>query len=409
MQKHKPLAFLLALLVSIGLWVYAVTVVNPNDTVRISDIKVRIIGTSELDSNNLMLTGGENQTVNVEIAGRRSDLKELNSTSLEAIADVSNIDRAGSYEVSWTLDPPSTVASGDISLVSTNSNKISVHISEKKERPEIPIEVEYEGTLPDGYVRDPAVLSTETLSVVGPTEEVEKISRAVITVNLDDATETLTDDMAYRLLDENDEELELSSYVSVSVPTVHVSVPVSCYKQIPLKVSLIAGGGAELRNAKCVIEPSTIAVSGSEEALRGLDELLIKEIDLAQYYEEQTWTITPELPAGVTNRAADPTVKINLTFSGLTIKKFTIKCSDIERLDDESNLDFGEQTVVIIVRGTVDAVNAITEDDIIITADMKNDYDPATKTVTLKIQLPADSKAGVVGAPYTVQVIDKNS
>ena len=97
MQKHKPLAFLLALLVSIGLWVYAVTVVNPNDTVRISDIKVRIIGTSELDSNNLMLTGGENQTVNVEIAGRRSDLKELNSTSLEAIADVSNIDRAGSY------------------------------------------------------------------------------------------------------------------------------------------------------------------------------------------------------------------------------------------------------------------------------------------------------------------------
>lgn len=112
---------------------------------------------------------------------------------------------------------------------------------------------------------------------------------------------------------------------------------------------------------------------------------------------------------GVTNRAADPTVKINLTFSGLTIKKFTIKCSDIERLDDESNLDFGEQTVVIIVRGTVDAVNAITEDDIIITADMKNDYDPATKTVTLKIQLPADSKAGVVGAPYTVQVIDKNS
>lgn len=408
MQKHKPLAFLLALLVSIGLWVYAVTVVNPNDTTRISDIKVRVIGTGELESNNLMLTGGENQTVNVEIAGRRSDLKELNSSSLEAIADVSNIDRAGSYEVSWTLDPPSTVASGDISLVSTNSNKITVQVSEKKERPEIPIEVEYEGTLPDGYVRDPAVLNTETLSVVGPAEEVEKIVRAVITVNLDDATETLVDDIAYRLLDENDEELELSSYVAVSVPTVHISVPISCYKQIPLKVSLIPGGGAELNNAKCVIEPATIAVSGSEEALRGLDELLIKEIDLAQYYEEQTWTITPELPAGVTNRAADPTVKINLTFSGLTIKKFTIKCSDIERLDNERNLDFGEQNVVIIIRGTVDAVNAISEEDITITADMENDYDPATKTVTLKIQLPSDSKAGVVGAPYSVQVIDNS-
>lgn len=409
MQKHKILAFLIALLVSIGLWVYAVTVVNPNDTVKVSDVRVRIIGTGELDSNSLMITGGEDQTVNVEIAGRRSDLKELTSASLEAIADVSNIDKPGVYEVSWTLDPPSTVASGDISLVSTNSNKISVKISEKKERPSIPIEVEYEGTLPDGYVLDPAVLSSETLSATGPIEEVEKITRAVITVNLDGVKQTLTDDFEYRLLDENDEELELSSYVSLSVPTVRVSVPVSCYKQIPLKVSLIAGGGAAVEDAKCTIEPSTIGVSGSEEALAELDELVIKEIDLAQFYEEQTWTVKPELPAGVTNRAADSSVKINLSFSGLVTKKFTVSCSDIERLDDEDHLDFGEQNVVIIIRGKADAVNALSEDDIVITVDMKKDYDPATKTVTLKIQLPADSKAGVVGAPYTVQVIDRNS
>lgn len=409
MQKHKILAFLIALLVSIGLWVYAVTVVNPNDTVKVSDVRVRIIGTGELDSNSLMITGGEDQTVNVEIAGRRSDLKELTSASLEAIADVSNIDKPGVYEVSWTLDPPSTVASGDISLVSTNSNKISVKISEKKERPSIPIEVEYEGTLPDGYVLDPAVLSSETLSATGPIEEVEKITRAVISVNLDGVKQTLTDDFEYRLLDENDEELELSSYVSLSIPAVRVSVPVSCYKQIPLKVSLIAGGGAAVEDAKCTIEPSTIGVSGSEEALAELDELVIKEIDLAQFYEEQTWTVKPELPAGVTNRAADSSVKINLSFSGLVTKKFTVSCSDIERLDDEDHLDFGEQNVVIIIRGKADAVNALSEDDIVITVDMKKDYDPATKTVTLKIQLPADSKAGVVGAPYTVQVIDRNS
>lgn len=406
MQKHKVLAFLLALLVSVGLWVYAVTVVNPNDTTKISDIRVRIIGSSELESNKLMLTGGEGQTVNAEIAGRRSDLKELDSTTVEAIADVSNIDRPGEYEVSWTLAPPSTVASGDISLVSTTSKKIKVKISEKKERPEIPVEVDYQGTLPEGYVLDPAVLSAETISAVGPAEEVEKINRAVITVNLDNVTQTLTQDAEYVLLDSNDNELTVSDYVSLSVPTVRVSVPVSCYKQISLKVALIEGGGALKENAKCKIEPSTIAISGSEEALNGLDELIIKEIDLAQYYETQTWTVTPELPAGVTNRAADTSVKISLSFSGLTTKKFTISCSDIERLDDNDNLEFGEPNVVVIVRGSADAIGSLTEDDIIITADMEKDYDPATKTVTLKIQLPSGSKAGIVGAPYKVQVID---
>ena len=110
MQKHKILSFLLALVVAIGLWVYAVTVVNPDDSKTISDVKVSFIGTSELSSKKLMLTGGEDQRITVEVSGRRSDLKELSSTSLEVVADLSNIDAAGDYEVSWILDPPSTVA-----------------------------------------------------------------------------------------------------------------------------------------------------------------------------------------------------------------------------------------------------------------------------------------------------------
>ena len=48
MQKHKILTFLLALLVSIGLWVYAVTIVNPNDVASIPDVRVRLVGSTEL-------------------------------------------------------------------------------------------------------------------------------------------------------------------------------------------------------------------------------------------------------------------------------------------------------------------------------------------------------------------------
>ena len=47
MQKHKILSFLLALVVSIGLWVYAVTVVNPDDTTYIRDVRVRIFKLGE--------------------------------------------------------------------------------------------------------------------------------------------------------------------------------------------------------------------------------------------------------------------------------------------------------------------------------------------------------------------------
>ena len=406
MQKHKILSFLLALLVSIGLWVYAVTVVNPDDTKTISDVRVRITGTNSLTSDNLMLTGGEDQTVNVEVAGRRSDLKELNSSSLEALADVSNIDRAGTYEVSWTLVFPSTVASGDISIVSTNSNKITVKISEYNERPEIPVEVEYTGTLPDGYVRDPAVLDTETVSVNGPAEEVNKIAKAILTVNLDDVTETIDEEMEYRLVDQNGDDLELTDYVKIPEPSIRVSVPVSCYKQITLDVKLIPGGGATEKNVKYSIEPSSIAVSGSEEALKDLDVFYIKEIDLAHITETQTFTVTPDLPVGVTNRASTKTVTVEVKIVGLKTKKITIPCSEFERKNDVETMDFGEQSVVITIRGAADAVDAITAEDIRVIADMTNAYDAATKEVTLEIVLPDKTAAGVVGGPYVVQVVE---
>lgn len=409
MQKHKLLAFLLALLVSIGLWVYAVTVVNPDDTIYIRGVKVRIVGVSELESDNLMLTGGEGQMVNVEISGRRSDLKQLTSASLEAIADVSKIDRAGTYEVSWTLDPPSTVASGDISLVSTSSNKITVVVSEVNTRPEIPVEVEYTGSLPEGYIRDPAVLSAESISVTGPAEEVEKIEKAVVSVDLTEVTQTVTEDVSCVFLDEDGQALTLSEFVTVSTPVVRVSVPISCYKQVKLRVSMTAGGGATEDDTLCIIEPDTISVKGTREALEGLDEIVIKQIDLAACDGTQVWKVTPELPAGVTSLAADPSVEIRLSFRGLVTRKFTIKCTDIQRLDEDSTLTFGEQNVVVTVRGKAEAVNALTQEDILISADLTQDYDPNTRTVTLKIQLPAGTRAGVVGAPYTVLVVDADS
>lgn len=406
MKKHKILAFLLALIVSIGLWFYAVTVVNPNDTANIRGVRVRIVGTNLLESNKLMLTGGEEQFIDVEISGRRSDLKELNSSSLEAIADVSNISAAGSYEVSWTLDPPASVASGDIRLVSASANKITVKVSEYKERTGIPIDVEYEGTLQEGYVRDMAVTDVDSLSVSGPAEEVNRIAKAVVLVNIQDAKENVESEYNYTLLDADGAEITPSDYVKLSVPSIKVTVPVNRYKEIELTAKLIAGGGATASDVTCTIVPRTIGVIGPEEALAKLDKLQVAEIDLSKESESRTWTVVPDLPEGVSNRASQPEVKISLTFNGLTTKQFTIDCADIVRKNDVPNLEFGEQSVVITVRGRADAVNALSVEDIQVTADMKNDYDAATKTVKLTFRLPEGSKAGVIGEPYTVQVVD---
>lgn len=407
MQKHKLLSFLLSLVAATGLWVYAVTVINPDDVTSIRGVNVRIIGTNELQMNHLMLTGGESQTVDVEISGRRSDLKELNNISLAAVADVSKIDGPGVYELSWTLDPPSNVASGDIKLVSSSANKIKVRVSEYKERPEIPVRIEYTGTLAEGFVRDPAVTSLTSVSVSGPAEEVEQIRAARISVDLAGTKVSLDQEMEYELVDKDGKVLTMSEHVTIPEPVIRVMVPVFCYKQIKLVLDLLPGGGATAEDAKYTIDPSVIGVIGDEAALRAMpDTFVLKQFDLAEITDPVTVTLMPELPSGVTNRDAENSVVVNLWLEGLETKRIYVNCSQILRENDDETLDFGVSRIPITVRGRRDKLDIINGAMFQVSADMTNGYDEATRTVKLKVTLPDSYGCGVLGS-YTVPVVDR--
>ncbi len=310
MQKHKIWSFLLALLAALVLWVYAVTVVNPDDRVSIRQVPVQITGINELRMNGLMLTGGEVQYVDVEIAGRRSDLKELNSTTLELVADAGKIDGPGTYELSWKMDPPSTVASGDIKLVSSSSNKIKIKVSEYRSRSDIPVKIEYEGALAEGYVRDPAVTNMDMVTVSGPAEEVDKIRYARMVVDLEDSKESLDLEREYDLVGDEGVPLTLSTYVTVQEPILRVRIPVYCYKQIRLELDIVDGGGARAEHVKYSITPSVIGVVGDEDVLAELPNVMsIKTIKLAEIKGTMNLTVMPELPNGVTIRGEGPSVE----------------------------------------------------------------------------------------------------
>lgn len=406
MQKHKLLSFLLALLAAILLWVYAVTVVNPDDQISIRGVPVRITGLNELQMNQLMLTGGESQYVDVEIAGRRSDLKELNSGTLEVVADVGRINGPGTYELSWTLDLPSTVATGDIKLVSSSTNKIKVKVSEFKERPEVPIQIEYQGALAEGFVRDNAVTNLEHVSVSGPAEEIDKISFARIVVDLGDSKTSLDREMEYELIGEDGEPLRLSTYVTIHDPVVRVMVPVHCYKQIQLELELIPGGGATIEDAIYKIEPPVIGVIGDEEALLEMPStLVIRTVKLVDVMGELSLTVTPELPDGVTIRGQESGVRINVKLEGLMTRTIYVPCDRILRDNDDGKLTFAIDRIPITVRGKTEVIHSLNADMIHITADMDNDFDSNNMTVNLEVSLEEGLDGGILGK-YSVPVVE---
>lgn len=398
MQKHKIWSFLLAILAAAMLWVYAVTVVNPDDQTGIRGVPVRITGTNELRMNGLMLTGGEFQTVDVEIAGRRSDLKELNNTTLEAVADAGKIDGPGTFELSWSLDPPSTVASGDIKLVSSSTNKIKVKVSEFLSRSDIPVEIQYEGALAEGFVRDPAVTNLQTVTVSGPAEEVERIRCARVVVELDDSRTSLDRELTYDLIDEEGEVMSLSSYVTVLEPVLRVRVPVYCYKQIELALEIVDGGGARAEHVRYTIDPPTLGVIGDESVLADIESgMVLRTVKLAEVKDSLTFTVTPELPNGVTVRGGETEIKVTVKLEGLATRTIYIPTEQILRENDGMALEFAVDRIPVTFRGKAEDIYRLSVDKLRVTADMTNDFDSNTMTVRLEVHIEAELDCGILG------------
>lgn len=410
MQKNKILAFLLALVVSVCLWFYAVTVVNPDDSTTINSIPVQFEGLDALTARGLMLTGGDNARVSVKMMARRSDLKELNNETVTAVADVSRISASGEYQLTWTLVLPDTVATGDVSEISSTPSRISVKVSEVKTNPDVPVNVVFTGELAEGYTYQANTVSVQpdALTISGPADEVAKIDHAQVTVDLTGATSLIDGEYSYQLYDSDGNVLTLSSYTTVSSDTVRVMLPILQYKDVKLTIDVVEGGGATKDDLKWSIEPKAIRVTGNEADLAAMpEELSVKTVDLAEMkVYSQTLTVNPNLPSGIISLNASETVEVKLELVGLTTKEITVPVSQIERKNDDNNASFGTQSIKIQLRGKPAALEKLTASDLRVVADLAAGYDAKTKDVTLEVSLvtPA-ANAGVIGGPYTVPVI----
>lgn len=410
MQKNKILAFLLALVVSVCLWFYAVTVVNPDDSTTINSIPVQFEGLDALTARGLMLTGGDNARVSVKMMARRSDLKELNNETVTAVADVSRISASGEYQLTWTLVLPDTVATGDVSEISSTPSRISVKVSEVKTNPDVPVNVVFTGELAEGYTYQANTVSVQpdALTISGPADEVAKIDHAQVTVDLTGATSLIDGEYSYQLYDSDGNVLTLSSYTTVSSDTVRVMLPILQYKDVKLTIDVVEGGGATKGDLKWSIEPKAIRVTGNEADLAAMpEELSIKTVDLAEMkVYSQTITVNPNLPSGIISLNASETVEVKLELVGLTTKEITVPVSQIERKNDDNNASFGTQSIKIQLRGKAAALDKLTASDLRVIADLAAGYDAKTKEVTLEVSLvtPA-ANVGVIGGPYTLPVI----
>ena len=403
MTRSKLGALLLSFVIALGLWMYVRTYVNTDYEQTFYNIPVALEGKTRLSDRQLMLLSEEEYVVDLKVHGSRQDVSKINSGNIQVVADLSDINEPGEHNLTYSISYPGDVPTGAVSA-ERDPDRVTLIVARKKTK-EIPVQVNLEGDVPANYIKDNAAVELDhsVVEISGPESVVDQIDHAAITIDCEGRTETIYESCRYVLQDKKNTPVD-AAWITTNVSEVKVYLPVSMVKKIPLKVTLVDGGGATEDTTTVQIEPKEISVSGSETALNALSELNLGTIDLSQITEDTVMEFEINLPEGVNNVSNLPTAAVSISFPKLATREFTV--SEFEALNLAPGMTWEPLTkqLIITVRGLKSEIQRLGASDIIVQVDLAGVENTAAVEPIIRFPVSYESLGEVGSYSISVQV-----
>ena len=411
-MKNKLMSAALSLLIAFGLWMYVITEVSPNSEQPYLDIPVKMEGETLLRERNLIITDISSTNVDLTLSGNRTDLNELNSSNITLKADMTKIYDPGVHKIGYDIILPGHVASNAFTRVSQYPDFITVTVERLIRNKEIPVNIVYQGKAAEGYVvrRADAVLDNTHILVTGPESVVDQITQAVITVDLEGQTESISQNYRFTLCNKDGEGVN-SELITVNIEEVHMDLTIHRKKQVDLTVTVVPGGGATEEDVELTLSIDSIQLSGSDIALQQVgDTINLGTINLADYETSTEIIFTIPVYEGVTNDSGETEVKVKLAFRGLMTREIVITEFLITGVPEGYEGKVITEKLTIKVRGRSELVSKLTAQDISARVDFTGE-EPGDATVRVNITFSGKYKAlGVLGKPTvttSLQLLDQ--
>lgn len=402
MRRNKISSFLLSLVIAFGLWLYVVTTVSTEGDTTIYDIPVQFESETALEQRGLMITSGTDAAIDLRLSGARTHLNKLTNSNITVKVDLSRIYDPGVHQVSYDIIYPGDVPSNAVTEQNKNPDAITITV-EKRETKPIPVIVVYSGSVPEDYLddRDNVLLDHETISIEGPASVVEQVDHAEIYVDLEGRTESISESYKYTLCDAAGEPVD-AAMITAETAEVRLDMTIQRFKKLPVTYELVEGGGATQAYTKITIDTPEIPVSGSSAILEELTEINLGVINLAQITEDTVLPFTINLPEGVTNLTGVDEVNVEIEFSGLATREFTVEDIRVVGVPLGWDYELATKRLVITVRGPRGVINQMTAEDLVVTADFSG-KEVGAHIVNAAITV-SDSTYEAVGALGTYSV-----
>lgn len=365
-MRGKILSLLLSVLLAFGIWVYVVTVVSPESEATFYNIPVVLSNETVMTDKGFMIESGSDVAVTLQLRGNRTDLNNLKNSDIAIVADLSKINGSGVQELSYSVG-----VSNNFEIISQYPEKITLEIAEWDTK-EVPVNILYSGALGMDYIayKDDAVLETKSVSITGPKTVVDEIAQAVIDVNLDNRTETITESYRYTLCDADGQPVDAAA-ITTNTGEISLSLKIQRVQEVQLLLEVTYGGGANAATTQIVMSDQVIKVTGSEKMLDNLGTTLtLGAVNLADIAEDTLLSFPITLPEGIENLSGVTEVTVDISFPELATKVLNITKIFVKGMASNMNYEIGTKMVSVTVRGPAELVDTIEADDVYLLVDL---------------------------------------
>ena len=399
-KANKVLYIALSLLIAIVFWLYVDDVQGSKISETYYRVPIEFIGAEDtLPSRGLMLTEGEELTIDVKLSGPRILISGLDKNDIRVQVDLTNISAVGTYTLNYEILFPDNVDRSRISREYASRSTVTVKIEELYTKT-VPVEVSVSGEVADGYIymTERLILDPANLTVSGRQEDVELVAAARINLDLTNATSSISRKFDYDLLDAEGNEIEVEG-IRLSDNQIQVDAPVYMVKTLNLTVKFKESPGSNLEDVDWKLEQSTVEVAGEAASLENKEDILLGEIDLAALLSDTEMVLDISLPAGTVNLSGYTTTTLTINFSDdLVTKALSVSNISAVGLSEGQSFDRLTSSVEVMLRGPADVVEQVTAEDVRVVVDLEEYTSNGTYSVPAMVFVDGYENVGAIGS-----------
>ena len=390
--------FLLALVLAVAVWISAVTSADPDEVRTLSSIPLEIIG----QDSSLIMTSEIPSSVEVTLRAPRSIWEQLTAqeNSVQATLDLSGL-TTGEH----TVDIQIRLLVRPVQIVLANPTTVTV-ILEPLATQTLPVDISLSGQPAISYKAGDPVLDLDNIIITGPESIVKQAVRARVLVSLDGVRESIDQSLVVQIVDAKNNRL---NGIGITPEFVHVNIPViqqGGFRDVAVKVVVQGQVASGYRLENISVFPPVITVFASDpelvNALPGVVET--QPLDLNDAKQDISTRLALVLDPKITivgSQSVQVQVGISPIQTSITLLNQPI---NILGLSEGLAAQASPQTVDVIISGPLPTLDALTQQDIIVSVDVTG-LAPGTYQLIPKVEVLVSNVLVESILPSTIEVV----